>query len=174
MANLSGYGIKKIIPKPLKIDQLFTAITDILHIEFEIDNTPCILEARVNDNIIFIEIAQGLNREKIDLLKYKIQELIALYNLTYPKVPRHDDRSLPLVHRRPESRAFNGQHSFESRSQEQKRKNTHAGYLCPRFYRGRQKLYGDPGRKGSFARDRLPSSRTWTRTTPRRLSANGY
>ena len=86
MAKLSGFGIKKIIPKPLKIDQLFTAITEILHVEFEIDNTPCILEARVNDNILFIEIAQGLNREKIDLLKYKIQELIALYNLTYPKV----------------------------------------------------------------------------------------
>jgi len=86
MARISGYGIKKIIPKPLKIDQLFAAITDIIHVEFEIDSTPCILEARVNDNIIFIEIAQGLNREKIDLLKYKIQELIALYNLVYPKV----------------------------------------------------------------------------------------
>lgn len=86
IARLSSFGIKKIIPKPLKIDQLFSCITEILHIDFDIDNTPCILEARVNDNIIFIEIAQGLNREKIDLLKYKIRELIALYDLYYPKI----------------------------------------------------------------------------------------
>ena len=52
--RLSTFGIKKIIPKPLKIDQLFAAITEIIHIDFEIDTTACILEARVNDNIIFI------------------------------------------------------------------------------------------------------------------------
>lgn len=83
---LASYGIKKIIPKPLKIDQLFEAITEAIHVDFDIDETPCILEARVNDNIIFIEIAQGLNREKIGLLKYKISELIALYNLISPKI----------------------------------------------------------------------------------------
>ena len=86
LSLLASYGIKKIIPKPLKIDQLFGAITEAIHVDFDIDETPCILEARVNDNIIFIEIAQGLNREKIELLKYKIRELIALYNLVSPKI----------------------------------------------------------------------------------------
>ena len=86
VSRLSAYKIKKMISMPLKIDQLFLSITEILHIDFDIDNTPCILEARVNENIIFIEIAQGLNREKINLLKYKIRELISLYNLIYPKV----------------------------------------------------------------------------------------
>jgi len=86
IAKLSGYNIKKILPKPLKIDQLFSAITEILHIDFDIDNTPCMMEARVNDNIIFVEIAQGFNREKIELLKFKIRELISLYGLVYPKV----------------------------------------------------------------------------------------
>ena len=86
ITRLSGYTIKKIIPKPLKVDQLFSLITDITHVEFDIDTTPCIMEARVNDNIIFIEIAQGLNREKIELLKYKIRELIGLYNLVNPKI----------------------------------------------------------------------------------------
>ncbi len=86
ITRLLMYGVKKIISKPLKIDQLFSAITDILHVDFEIDTTPCILEARVNDNILFIEIAQGLNREKIELLRYKIRELIALYNLFNPKI----------------------------------------------------------------------------------------
>lgn len=86
LTRLLALGIKKIIPKPLKIDQLFSAITEVLHVEFEIDTTPCILEARVNDNILFVEIAQGLNREKIELLRYKITELMALYNLVYPKI----------------------------------------------------------------------------------------
>jgi CheY-like chemotaxis protein len=84
--KISDYGIKKVIPKPLKIDQLFSTITEIIHIDFDIDTTPCILEARVNDNIIFVEIAQGLNREKIDLLKYKIRELVELYGLNFPKI----------------------------------------------------------------------------------------
>jgi DNA-binding response OmpR family regulator len=86
LTRLSEYGIKKVLPKPIKIDQLFAAITEYIGVEFEIDTTPCILEARVNDNIIFVEIAQGLNREKIDLLKYKIRELCELYALAYPKV----------------------------------------------------------------------------------------
>jgi DNA-binding response OmpR family regulator len=86
IASLLTFGIKKIISKPIKIDQLFSSISEYLHIDFDIDNTPCILEARVNDNILFIEIAQGLNREKIELLGYKIRELISLYNLVYPKI----------------------------------------------------------------------------------------
>ncbi len=86
VTRLSGYNVKKIIPKPLKVDQLFEAISEILHVEFDIDTTPCIMEARVNDNIIFIEIAQGFNREKIELLKFRVRELIGLYNLTAPKI----------------------------------------------------------------------------------------
>lgn len=86
IVRLSEYGIKKIISKPLKIDQLLSEMTSILGIDFDIDETPCILEARVNDNIIFIEIAQGLNRDKIDLLKFRIRELIDLYNIPYPKI----------------------------------------------------------------------------------------
>lgn len=86
LTQLTGLGIKTVIPKPLKIDQLFLAITKVIKVDFDIDTTACILEARVNDNIIFVEIAQGLNREKIDLLKYKIQELINLYSLNFPKI----------------------------------------------------------------------------------------
>jgi DNA-binding response OmpR family regulator len=86
VTKLSAFGVRKIIPKPIKVDQLFAAITEILRVDFDIDTTPCILEARVNDNIVFIEIAQGLNREKISLLKYKIRELAELYNLTLPKM----------------------------------------------------------------------------------------
>lgn len=86
LARLSAFSIKKILPKPLKIDQLFSTVSDILRINLDIDSTPCILEAHVNDNIVFIEIAQGLNREKIELLRYSLRELIALYGLTSPKI----------------------------------------------------------------------------------------
>lgn len=86
VSRLSGHSVRKVIPKPIKVDQLLGAVSDILKIEFDIDETPCILEARVNDNILFVEIAQGLNREKIELLRYKMRELIELYNLSSPKV----------------------------------------------------------------------------------------
>lgn len=86
LSRLSSFSIKKILPKPLKIDQLFSTIADTLRITFDIDSTPCILESHVNDNIVFIEIAQGLNREKIELLRYSLRELISLYSLTTPKI----------------------------------------------------------------------------------------
>ena len=44
------------------------------------------LEIHLNKDIIFIEIAQGLNREKIALLKYKLSELIDVNKLENPKV----------------------------------------------------------------------------------------
>lgn len=86
ISRLAVLGVRKIIPKPVKIDQLFTEAGAALGIDFTIDVTPCILEARVNEGIIFIEIAQGLNREKMGLLKYRIRELMELYDLAAPKV----------------------------------------------------------------------------------------
>ena len=53
---------------------------------FSIDTTPCILEIHLNNDIIFIEIAQGLNREKISLLKYRISEIIEQNDITTPKI----------------------------------------------------------------------------------------
>lgn len=86
ISRLALLGVRKIIPKPVKIDQLFSEAGTSLGMDFTIDVTPCIMEARVNEGIIFIEIAQGLNREKIGLLKYRIRELIELYDLAAPKV----------------------------------------------------------------------------------------
>ncbi len=86
ISRLAVLGVRKIIPKPVKIDQLFSEAGAALGIDFTIDVTPCILEARVNEGIIFIEIAQGLNREKMGLLKYRIRELMELYDLAAPKV----------------------------------------------------------------------------------------
>jgi CheY-like chemotaxis protein len=51
-----------------------------------VDESPGIVEVHVNDDIIFIEIAQGLNRDKLGLLRFKIAELIDLYEIRVPKV----------------------------------------------------------------------------------------
>jgi len=80
------FGTKKFFAKPVRIDALLKAISELLKVDVEIDTTPCIIEAHLNDEILFIELARGLNLEKIDLLKYKIAELLDLYDVTMPRV----------------------------------------------------------------------------------------
>ena len=79
-------GVKKVLNKPIKIDTLLNAIAEIFGESIEIDNTPCLLDAHLNDKILFVEIARGFNIQKINLLKYKIAELIKLYEVRYPKI----------------------------------------------------------------------------------------
>lgn len=84
--ELVKYNVKKVFTKPIKIDALFNTLRELLGIDFDIDTTPCIIEAHVNDDIVFVEIAQGLNREKMDLLRFKIVELLDLYEIRTPKI----------------------------------------------------------------------------------------
>ncbi|MDR0590101.1 MAG: response regulator [Spirochaetaceae bacterium] len=84
--ELVPYNVKKVFTKPVKIDALFITLSEILQTPFAVDESPGIVEVHVNDNIIFIEIAQGLNRDKLDLLRFKIAELIELYEIKIPKV----------------------------------------------------------------------------------------
>ncbi len=86
METYAKLGVHKYFVKPIKIDVLFEAIGKILHTAFSLDTTPCILDVHRNNNIIFIEIAQGLNREKISLLKYKVSEIIESNELEQPKI----------------------------------------------------------------------------------------
>jgi DNA-binding response OmpR family regulator len=86
LIELVPYNVKKIFTKPAKIDALFTTLSELLKVPFSIDESPGIVEVHVNDEIIFIEIAQGLNRDKLDLLRFKIIELIELYQIRIPKV----------------------------------------------------------------------------------------
>ncbi len=86
VASLAQYGVVKYFNKPIKFDVFFDSVGKILRTAFTIDSTPCILEIHINGNIIFIEIAEGMNREKITLLKYKLPELIDVNNLTNPKI----------------------------------------------------------------------------------------
>lgn len=84
--TLARHNIKKIITKPIKIDLLFQAVSEILGITFDMDSTPGIIEAHFNSDILFIEIARGLNYEKIEVLQYKIKELLENYRFSKPRI----------------------------------------------------------------------------------------
>ena len=85
LAEISKYKVTKIFTKPVKIDMLFASIAQLLGTRLSFDTTPCIIETHLNTDILFIEIAQGLNEEKIELLEFKIKELLALYEMQRPK-----------------------------------------------------------------------------------------
>ena len=86
LVEIAKYGVKKFFSKPIKIDALMKTISELLQVNLNLDTSPCIIEAHFNDEIFFIEIAMGLNVEKIELLKYKITELLDLYEVQNPKV----------------------------------------------------------------------------------------
>ncbi|MBP3709838.1 MAG: response regulator [Treponema sp.] len=85
-AKLAQFGVVKYFAKPIKFDVFFESIGYILKIGFSMDPTPCVLGIHRNGNIIFIEIAEGLNREKLSLLKYKLAEMIETENMESPKI----------------------------------------------------------------------------------------
>ncbi len=86
ISSLVQYGVVKYFSKPIKFDIFFEAIGKILRVNLSMDTTPCVLEIHHNGSIIFVEVAQGLNREKIALLKYKISEMIDVYKIKDPKL----------------------------------------------------------------------------------------
>ncbi|OQY36799.1 MAG: hypothetical protein B6229_09415 [Spirochaetaceae bacterium 4572_7] len=79
-------GVKKFLKKPMSTDVLSLAISEILKLNTEVDNTPCVLEVRLNENILFVEVAMGLNSNRLDVVKYKIAELIKLNGVKNPLV----------------------------------------------------------------------------------------
>jgi DNA-binding response OmpR family regulator len=84
--EIAKFGVKKFFSKPLKMDALLSTVSEVLKVELKLDTTPCIIEAHFNDDILFIEVARGLNTEKIELLRYKLTELLGLYKVKVPKV----------------------------------------------------------------------------------------
>ncbi|MCG8569953.1 MAG: response regulator [Spirochaetes bacterium] len=84
--NAAKSKVTKIFSKPIKIDTFLNTIGEILNQSIEIDNSPCILDVHINDDIMFIEVGLGLNKEKIASLKYKILELKSMYKRKSIKV----------------------------------------------------------------------------------------
>lgn len=79
-------GVKKFLIKPMEMETFVKAVSDVLHIDAEVDNTPCVLEVRLNENIVFVEVAMGLNRNRLEVVKYRIAELIKLHRVRNPQV----------------------------------------------------------------------------------------
>ncbi|MCR4734556.1 MAG: response regulator [Treponema sp.] len=86
IAALAKFGVIKYFEKPIKFDILFESIGKVLHHPLSLDRTPSILDLHRNGNIIFIEIALGLNRDKISLLQYKLSEMIEQEEIESPKI----------------------------------------------------------------------------------------
>ncbi len=86
VSSLSQYNVIKYFNKPIKFDIFFNAIARVFLASFAFDTTPCIMEIHVNNNIIFIEIANGLNREKLVILKYRLTEIIDFTHISTPKI----------------------------------------------------------------------------------------
>ncbi|GHV24430.1 two-component system response regulator [Spirochaetia bacterium] len=84
--ELIPHNVKKVLTKPVRIDALFAGVSKILGIPFKLDKNPGLMEVHLSDDIIFIEISEGLNEDKIDLLKFRITEMIELYAIRVPKV----------------------------------------------------------------------------------------
>jgi DNA-binding response OmpR family regulator len=81
------YDVKKVYTKPVNMELLFGTLAESLRIPFKnLDTRPCVVEVHVNEDIIFIEISKGLNRDKLDLLHFKIRELVTLYDIRVPKI----------------------------------------------------------------------------------------
>ena len=86
LAALAKYGVVKYFAKPIQFDIFFASIGKILHTPLSIDTTPCVLDLHRNGNLIFIELAHGLNREKMVLLQYKLSEMIEREEIDNPKI----------------------------------------------------------------------------------------
>ena len=86
IASLAKYGVIKYFAKPIQFDIFFEAIGRVLHIPLSMDTTPCVLDLHRNGNIIFVELAKGLNREKLALLQFRLAEMIEKEEIDTPKV----------------------------------------------------------------------------------------
>jgi len=86
LMDIARFGVKKFLNKPCKIVDLLNPLVELLGVEIPLDDTPSITEAHLNDQIVFVEIARGLNREKIRLLNYKVRELMQLYSIKLPLI----------------------------------------------------------------------------------------
>ena len=72
--------------KPVKIDLLIQAVSELFNIKIEIDQSPCIIDVHLNDDILFVEVAAGLNREKIEIMKYKILQIKEIHHTDIMKI----------------------------------------------------------------------------------------
>lgn len=86
LMDLMHLGVSYYFAKPIQFDTFYEAISKICRIQTAMDKTPCTLETHINGNLVFIEISQGLNRDKLSLLRYRLADLVSINNITTPKI----------------------------------------------------------------------------------------
>ena len=86
IATLAKYGVIKYFAKPIQFDIFFESIGKVLHNPLSMDLTPSVLDIHRNGDLIFIELAQALNRDKLSLLQFKLTDIIQKENLESPKI----------------------------------------------------------------------------------------
>ncbi len=84
--DLMHLGVTNYFTLPIQFDMFYEAISKICRTQVALDKTPCTLETHINGNLVFTEISQGLNRDKLSLLKYKLADLVANNKITTPKL----------------------------------------------------------------------------------------
>lgn len=84
--SVARYKVARFFSKPLRIDVLLKAVSELLGVDIALDGSPCIIDVHMNEQILFIEVARGLNREKVELLRFKLTETLALYNVATPRI----------------------------------------------------------------------------------------
>lgn len=84
--DLMHLGVTRYFTKPVHFDSFFDTIAKLFRMQFSLDRTPCVLETHINGNVVFVEINQGLNRDKSALLKYNLHDLMTINNITTPKL----------------------------------------------------------------------------------------
>ena len=86
IALFQKLGVLKYFTRPLKFDAFFEGIFNILQISSHIDRTPCMISLHRKENIVVVEVAQGLNREKISILRFRLAKIIEKGSIDVPKV----------------------------------------------------------------------------------------
>ncbi len=85
LLELTKFNVRKFFTKPLKLDLLWTALWELLGVQVQVDPTPCIVDAHVNEDVVFVELALGFNLDKINLLEFKLTELLQIHRVELPK-----------------------------------------------------------------------------------------
>lgn len=86
IVELCRIKVRRFLLKPLKVDQFLDTVSSFFKKGLFIDRTECQLNLHVNENLILVEIARGFNRTKLDLVSWKIKEVLISNSIDNPKI----------------------------------------------------------------------------------------
>lgn len=86
IVELCKSKIRRFVVKPVKADQFFSTISSFFKNDIFIDESPCQLDLHVNENLVLVEVAKGFNHTKMELLPWKIREIMDKNQIQSPKI----------------------------------------------------------------------------------------